>query len=131
MRMMMPNQQRSALHCPGISAGRDQRAEGELAATRNQQAVLIISNDPVARAIQAALEDAGMTATVVEAGNGLLPASGDGTPDLVLLDLDASNSESFDLCRTLQADPYGWHAPVILMSASEDIPRKVQALESG
>lgn len=52
-------------------------------------------------------------------------------PDLVLLDVMMPGMDGFEVCRRLRADAASAHLPVVMVTALQDMPNRVQALEVG
>ncbi len=52
-------------------------------------------------------------------------------PDLVLLDVNLPDGSGFDICRSLKADPSTSAAPILFISAEEDVSTKVKGFEVG
>jgi len=52
-------------------------------------------------------------------------------PNLVLLDIDASAGNGFDLCNAMHTDSTSWRSPVIFVSKPDQLPAKVKALACG
>lgn len=52
-------------------------------------------------------------------------------PDLVLLDVNLPDGSGFDICRSLKAAPSTSAAPILFISAEEDVSTKVKGFEVG
>lgn len=52
-------------------------------------------------------------------------------PDLILLDVMMPGIDGFEVCRRLRADPELTHIPVIMVTALDDRPSRLQGIESG
>ncbi len=52
-------------------------------------------------------------------------------PDLVLLDVNLPDGSGFDICRSLKSDPSTSAAPILFISAEEDVATKVKGFEAG
>lgn len=52
-------------------------------------------------------------------------------PDLVLLDVNLPDGSGFDICRSLKADSSTAGAPILFISAEEDVSTKVKGFEVG
>jgi len=97
-----------------------------------RQTVLIIDDNPdnlrVAVEHLAAYSFEVRTARDGEAG---LRRVRNGTPDLILLDVQMPGIDGYETCRRLKADPDLADIPVIFMTSRSDIRDKVQAFEVG
>ncbi len=52
-------------------------------------------------------------------------------PDLILLDIQMPETNGFELCERLKADPHTSHIPIIFLSVLDDVENKVKALKIG
>ena len=52
-------------------------------------------------------------------------------PDLILLDVEMSDMDGFDVISRLKKNPYLDRIPVIFLTANHDVKTEIQALESG
>jgi len=97
-----------------------------------RQTILIIDDNPdnlrVAVEHLAAYSFEVRTARDGEAG---MRRARNGTPDLILLDVQMPGMDGYETCRRLKADPKLADIPVIFMTARSDIRDKVQAFEVG
>jgi len=96
------------------------------------QTVLVIDDDPLARELaRESLSELGCD--VVEAADGkdgLLAASRH-EPDLILLDIRMPGLDGWTVCRRLKALPRGRLTPVVMVSATADAGRAMEAGADG
>lgn len=52
-------------------------------------------------------------------------------PDLILTDVMMPEMSGTDLCRILKADPETCHIPIIILTAHDDLERRLEGVESG
>ena len=52
------------------------------------------------------------------------------TPDLLVVDIDMPQLNGLDFVTALYADPYARHAPVLFITANEELARKAEALDA-
>lgn len=52
-------------------------------------------------------------------------------PDLILLDVMMPETDGFEVCRRLKADPNTQHIPIIIVSALNDVSFRIQGIEAG
>jgi diguanylate cyclase (GGDEF)-like protein len=62
--------------------------------------------------------------------SGLMGAKSE-TPDLILLDINMSGIDGYEVCRRLKSDPTLQEIPVIFLSALDDVLDKITAFEVG
>jgi DNA-binding response OmpR family regulator len=55
----------------------------------------------------------------------------DARPDVILLDLNLPDADGYTVARTLRADRYTQHIPIIVLTASSDQEDRLAALELG
>lgn len=63
--------------------------------------------------------------------DGALRAAERCLPDLILLDIEASNPQGFDVCRRLKGSAATRQVPVVLMTAAPDVTSERHGLELG
>jgi len=96
----------------------------------SKKEVLIVEDDEaIATGLALNLKIEGYGASVVTDGVAALQRIGDGSPDLVLLDISLPKKNGLDVLRELRAA--GNHIPVIILSARQDEFDKVSALRLG
>jgi DNA-binding response OmpR family regulator len=52
-------------------------------------------------------------------------------PDLILLDVMMPETDGFEICRRLRADPGLTHTPIIILTAMPDPRVNIRGLEAG
>jgi len=52
-------------------------------------------------------------------------------PDLILLDISMPRMDGFEVCERLKANPNTASIPIIIVTAQQDLPTKIKALELG
>lgn len=69
----------------------------------------------------------------LEAASGLegLALARQAQPDLILLDVMMPETDGFEVCRQLKADPLTQHIPIIIVSALSDVSFRIQGIEVG
>ena len=77
------------------------------------------------------LADFGYTAQGVHTAAEALAAADRESPDLILLDIILPDSNGYDVCRQLKANPATKNIPVIFLSGIENTLDKVKAFELG
>ncbi|MEW6439874.1 MAG: SpoIIE family protein phosphatase [bacterium] len=94
--------------------------------------VLVVDDEAItARTIEAILQSAGFRTACAPDMAGALERIRIEPPDLILLDIGLPDGSGFDLCRLLQADPASSQAPVLFISAHEELSTKVEGFEAG
>jgi len=94
--------------------------------------VLVVDDDVTTnRMIQAILGRAGFRTATAASAAGALAAFKEHHPDLVLLDVNLPDGSGFDVCLQLQAHPGASPAPVLFISANDDISSKLKGFEAG
>ncbi len=78
-----------------------------------------------------ALTHAGYRVLVAESGESALAQLEHEVPDLVLLDYLLPGMDGLEVCRRIKARPDGGDLPVIFLTAIDETPEKVRALEAG
>lgn len=92
--------------------------------------VLLVDDDfEVRDLLVQALERDGHTVTAVATAASARSALGEGTIELVVLDLALPDGSGVDLCAELRSamDP----VPVLMLTAHSDVPERVRALDAG
>ena len=92
--------------------------------------ILIVEDDAPSREV-VRLACAAQNHTLLEAQNGVegLDMARDGSPDLILLDVNMPGMSGLDVCRRLRAD--GSRVPIIMLTAKSDTIDVVVGLELG
>jgi two-component system response regulator QseB len=92
--------------------------------------VLVVEDDPmIGRAVRAGLRDAGYAVDWVEDGASADLALGNGTYDLVLLDLGLPRRDGLDLLKAWRRERRS--LPVLIITARDSLAERVHGLDSG
>lgn len=92
--------------------------------------VLIVEDEPrMAALIRQGLVEEGYAVDVVANGRDALLWVQSATYDIILLDLMLPGLNGFEVCRQLRA--LGHHMPILMLTARDTLPDKVQGLDSG
>jgi DNA-binding response OmpR family regulator len=92
--------------------------------------VLIVEDEPrISSFIEKGLTANGFTTSVTESGNDALILAESGNFDLLILDIGLPDRDGFDVLRELRIRNKS--LPVIILTARDRIPEKVQGLEGG
>ena len=92
--------------------------------------ILVIEDEPsLAGMIVTVLGEEGFSATAISNGAAALAALRRDEPDLIVLDLRLPGLDGLEVCRRLRRG--GSSAPVIMLTALDTIPDRVQGLEAG
>jgi two-component system cell cycle response regulator len=94
---------------------------------------ILIVDDTVAnlRLLEARLAAEYYEVKSLRDGRGVIAFAADWQPDVILLDVVMPEMNGYDACRLLKASEATSHIPVIMMTANEEIPDRVQALACG
>lgn len=94
--------------------------------------VLIVDDDSsIVHTLDVFLKRAGLRTASARNLAGALQGIRDQRPDLLLVDVNLPDGTGFDLCRTLQEEGSAFSAPILFISANEDISTKVKGFEIG
>jgi DNA-binding response OmpR family regulator len=92
--------------------------------------ILIAEDDPqVSAFLERGLRSGGFEPKVVGDGESALSAALDDPPDLMILDLGLPGKKGLDVLRALRAS--GSRLPVVILTATQDLPSKVAGFEVG
>lgn len=92
--------------------------------------ILVVEDEPkIASSIQKGLKEAGYTATVAPDGEIGLTLALQHTVDLVLLDMMLPGRSGLSVCTELREQ--GFIAPIIMLTAKDQVDDKVRALDAG
>ncbi|WP_051379038.1 EAL domain-containing response regulator [Derxia gummosa] len=98
----------------------------------NDECVLLVDDDPVARALTAAVLGAQHLRVVeVESGKAALDCFETVRPDCVVLDAVMPGLDGFDTCLALRRLPHGRHVPVLMLTGLDDERSIEHAYEAG
>ena len=100
---------------------------------RSHSADLLVIDDTVAnlRLLRGMLGRAGYRVRVATSASFGLEAARSQRPDLILLDLGLPDRDGLDLFRELKQDPHLLDVPVMILSATTEVERKVEAFRLG
>jgi two-component system, NtrC family, sensor kinase len=103
------------------------------APTENQTAtLLIVDQDPVSRQrLRDLFETGGYRAVTASEPSSALRVLNGVRCDLVVLDIEMPGIDGLDLCKLLRARPTTNKLPILVLSATDDERRKVEAFSSG
>ena len=94
--------------------------------------VLIVDDTPLnVRLLTSILEIEGYSVVTATNGPDALKMVPEAAPDVVLLDVMMPGMDGFEVCRRLRAQAFSQHLPVVMVTALQDMPHRVQALEVG
>jgi DNA-binding response OmpR family regulator len=93
------------------------------------QVLLVEDNTLLANAIVRALKNAGFSVNHVERGNLAVSAIKTCKPDLLVLDLGLPDMDGLEVLKT--ARKTGFSNPVLILTARDSTPDKVQGLDAG
>jgi two-component system, OmpR family, copper resistance phosphate regulon response regulator CusR len=92
--------------------------------------VLIVEDEPrISSFIEKGLTANGFTTSATESGNDALILAESGNFDLIILDIGLPDRDGFDVLRDMRV--HNKSLPVIILTARDGVPEKVQGLESG
>jgi adenylate cyclase len=93
--------------------------------------ILVVNDEPRnVRLLSAVLGATGHTVTSASSGREVLDRVRTDDPDLLLLDIQMSGMDGYEVCRRLRGDPATAFLPVVLITASSSEIR-VDAIEAG
>jgi signal transduction histidine kinase len=94
--------------------------------------VLVVDDDPRnRRLLEEYLVSAGYEVRLAQDGCSALAMAAERSPDLVLLDVMMPDLSGLEVCRRLKADPKTRLAQVVLVTALDGTPHKVEGLDTG
>lgn len=97
-----------------------------------ESSVLIIDNSKMMHAlIGTRLADMGLSLHSAWSGEQGLAMARELTPDLILLDVDMPGMDGFETCRRLKICETTEHIPVIFLSGTASIDKKIEGLDIG
>ncbi len=97
-----------------------------------QPAILIIDDDPdVCSMLEFYFENLDYAVHVAGTGAAAVRIARDARPDVILLDVRLPDSDGFTVARTLRADRYTQHIPIIFLTGRSEPSERVEALEIG
>lgn len=94
--------------------------------------ILIVDDTPLnVRLLSSILEIEGYSVVTATNGPDALKMVPETSPDVVLLDVMMPGMDGFEVCQRLRAQPESAHLPVVMVTALQDTPNRVRALEVG
>jgi signal transduction histidine kinase len=94
--------------------------------------VLIVDDDPTAReTVMAMLEGEGYDLQLAKDGPQALKILEQLQPDLILLDIMLPGMDGFEVCRRIRSTPQLAEVPILMLTALDDRPSLLAAIESG
>ena len=94
--------------------------------------VLVVDDDPRNRKLlEEYLIGAGYDVRLAQDGRSALAMAAERPPDLVLLDVMMPDLSGLDVCRQIKADPRTRLCQVVLVTALDGTPHKVEGLDTG
>jgi two-component system response regulator PrrA len=92
--------------------------------------VLVVDDDAaIRRSLERGLRLNGFSVALADSGRAALEAVGDGSPDVVVLDISMPGLSGIDVCRTLRGDDND--VPVLMLSALDEVSDRVAGLQAG
>jgi two-component system cell cycle response regulator len=99
---------------------------------RAAKVILIVDDDAQhSEALQTTLSQEGYQVSTAPGGEEALVQAKETTPDLILLDVQMPGLDGFAVLGELASDPRTTSVPVLLMSATHDLPARVRACVPG
>ena len=120
------------VHLSSLRQHRSGPRQGAVAEEAMAEKILIVDNMSVNRImLKVKLKEACHES--IQAGDGLsaLKLARDEQPKLILLDMMLPDISGIEVCRRLRADPATNHIPVVIITASTDRARRLEALLAG
>jgi len=97
-----------------------------------QPAILIVDDDPdICAMLEFYFENLEYAVHVARRGAAVMRIARDVRPDVILLDVRLPDSDGFTVARTLRADRYTQHIPIIFLTGYNEPSDRVEALEIG
>jgi len=94
--------------------------------------VLVVDDDPRNRKLlEEYLVGAGYKVRVAQDGRSALAEAAERAPDLVLLDVMMPDLSGLEVCRKLKSDPRTRLSQVVLVTALDGTPHRVEGLDTG
>ncbi|HJQ97648.1 MAG TPA: hybrid sensor histidine kinase/response regulator [Candidatus Polarisedimenticolaceae bacterium] len=103
-----------------------------MSATPHTPDVLVVDDDPRNRKLlEEYLSGAGYKVRLAQDGRGALAEAAEKAPDLVLLDVMMPDLSGLEVCRKLKSDPRTRLSQVVLVTALDGTPHRVEGLDTG
>jgi len=94
--------------------------------------ILIVDDVPTNRALlKAKLSTAFFDVSTVDSDADVIALARSKQPDLILIDVTSLEQSGYDLCRNLKANPYSFHIPVVMITASKMMKQRILGLSAG
>jgi PAS domain S-box-containing protein len=98
----------------------------------DQYHILIVDDAPESLALLGiTLKESGFKVRPASNGRHALKSVAARLPDLILLDVNMSDMDGYEVCRRLKADEKSRHVPVIFISAHGETANKVEGFKAG
>jgi len=99
---------------------------------KRQPTILIVDDDPdITSMLEFYFENLEYTVHVARRGAAAVRIAREARPDVILLDVRLPDSNGFTVFRTLRADRYTEHIPIIFLTGTNDPADRLEALEIG
>ena len=103
-----------------------------MSATPHVPDILVVDDDPRNRKLlEEYLVGAGYKVRVAQDGRSALTLAGERAPDLVLLDVMMPDLSGLEVCKRLKTDPRTRLTQVVLVTALDGTPHRVEGLDTG
>jgi signal transduction histidine kinase len=103
-----------------------------MSATPHTPDILVVDDDPRNRKLlEEYLVGAGYQVRLAQDGRSALAEAAAKAPDLVLLDVMMPDLSGLEVCRKLKADPHTRLSQVVLVTALDGTPHRVEGLDTG
>ena len=97
-----------------------------------QPTILIVDDDPdICSMLEFYFENLEYEVLVARGGAAAMRIARESRPDVILLDIRLPDADGFTVARTLRADRYTQHIPIIFLTGRNDPSERVEALEIG
>ena len=97
-----------------------------------QPTILIVDDDPdICSMLEFYFENLEYEVHVARGGAAAMRIARESRPDVILLDIRLPDADGFTVARTLRADRYTQHIPIIFLTGRNDPSERVEALEIG
>jgi CheY-like chemotaxis protein len=93
--------------------------------------ILVIDDDPSMRAlVKRQLENAGYVVLLAEDGIAGGHLALNGSPNLILVDVDMPFLNGYELVEALKGDPATWDIPVVFLTADKHVEERTRMLRA-